>query len=77
MSKSCENCNASDVDIIDIAFNCPTAFGFIPVEMSVCKTCRSVADYCLSTYIEVNELLHKKIQGRRLQLSSKNKRDLK
>jgi len=76
-NKSCENCSASDVDIIDVAFNCPTVFGEIPVEIAVCKTCRSVTDFCLTTYIDTYEFLMKKIQGRRLQLSNKNKRDLK
>ena len=76
-SKSCENCNNSEVDIVYVAFGCPTVFGTIDVELSVCKTCRSMLEFCLNHYIESFDYLTLKINNRAKQLSNKNKRGLK
>lgn len=76
-NRSCGNCGTSDTDIIDIKFDCPTVWGSFPVETQLCKTCKSVAGFALSHYLESYDYLMDKIQGRRLQLSNKIKKLMK
>jgi len=76
-SLSCENCNAINVELIDIQEIVPTVFGEMEIELTLCKTCKSAIDFCIYTMIETFEFLNSKMNGRANQLNNKLKRTMK
>lgn len=77
MTVSCENCNAINVELVDIQQNVPTVFGSIDVEMTLCKTCNSAVEYCIYHMIETFEYLTERMSGRANQFNNKLKRTMK
>ncbi|MBT4326846.1 MAG: hypothetical protein HOD60_08040 [Candidatus Nitrosopelagicus sp.] len=78
MSKlSCDQCGTHLVEITDVEFEVQTIFGSLELEMSLCKTCVSAMEYCVSVYLDTLDFLNKKMMGRALQLRNKTKRLLK
>jgi len=76
-SNPCDQCGTLGVTISNIEFEVPTVFGTLDVQASLCKTCISANEYCLSVYLETLDFLDKKMRGRALQLRNKTKRLLK
>ncbi len=74
---SCENCNAINVELIDVQSEIPTVFGSMMVEMTLCKTCNSAVEYCIYHMIETFEYLTERMSGRANQFNNKLKRTMK
>jgi len=77
IEPSCHICNQSGINVECVPYSIPTLFGRIESDSIICKSCKSIMDFCEMQYLEVYDFLSIKVHQRRKQISNHHKRNLK